>query len=398
LSTAVARLYGSVLITILLPLACPAASHAQQQTMRDVLSFLVTNQAVPTADLIRDQQAAEATRDTLADALLTELAALPIATSSGAFTYRFNPTLGTLDRLAESFGPFLVDRAVTTGRGQVSITGTYRYAPITSLDGRSLRDGTFVTTANRFSDEPAPFDVEALTLRASTSTVTILGNVGVTNWLDVGAAVPLVRLEMSGERVNTYRGTSVVQARATGSATGFGDVALRAKARVAGSGVSGVAAGFELRLPTGDPLNLIGAGESAYKLSVIGSVGQGPVDAHINGAVLRGGVSEELSASAALAFAVVPRVTVSAETIIRRVKEIGQVVEVSSGHPLLEGVETIRLLPAGSNAVTTVVVPGVRWNLGSTFLLNAHVIVPLTSRGLRTRPVPTVSVDYLFAR
>ncbi len=366
--------------------------------MQDVLSFLVTNQAVPTADLIKDRQAAEATRDTIARALLIELTTLPIATSSGAFTYRFNPSLGTLDQLAQSFGPFLVDRAVTTGKGQVSIAGMYRYAPISSLDGRDLRDGTFVTTANRFRDEPTPFDVEALTLRASTTTFTVLGNVGVTDWLDVGAAVPFVRFQMSGERINTYRGASLVQARATASATGFGDMALRAKAKVAGTGVNGVAAGFELRLPTGDPANLSGAGESAYKVSVIGSIGAGPIDAHVNGAISRGGISEEMSVGGAVAFAATRRVTVSGETIIRRVKELGEIADVSSRHPLLAGVDTIRLLPVGDNAVTAVVLPGVRWNLGDTYLLNAHVIVPISDRGLGTRPIPTISVDYLFAR
>src|SRR5688572_28319914 len=97
-----------------------AAAAGQDRSIADVLSFLVTNQAVPTAAIIKDREAADATRDTMARALLVELATLPLATSSSAFTYRFKPSLGTLDRLAHSFGPFLVDRAITTGRGQIS--------------------------------------------------------------------------------------------------------------------------------------------------------------------------------------------------------------------------------------------------------------------------------------
>src|SRR5688572_24019518 len=93
--------------------AVPAAS--QDRSMRDVLSFLVTNQAIPTADLVKDREAAQATLNTLGQALLVDLATLPVGTSSSAFTYRFNPSLGTLERLAQSFGPFLVDRALTTG-------------------------------------------------------------------------------------------------------------------------------------------------------------------------------------------------------------------------------------------------------------------------------------------
>jgi len=386
------------LISLSLSLASFGSAEAQQPSVRDVLSFLVTNQAVPTADLVKDQEAAAATRDTIARALLIELTTLPLATSSGAFTYRLNPTLGTLDRLAQSFGPFLVDRAVTTGRGQISVASMFRYAPITTLDGRDLRDGTLVTTANQFQDEPEPFDVEALTLRATTRTMTVFGNVGVTDWLDVGAAVPYVWFEMSGERVNTYRGARVVQARATASASGLGDIALRAKARVAGTGVSGVAAGLEVRLPTGDPEDLNGAGSTAVKGSVIGSLGAGPFDLHVNAGLTGGGISQETSLGAAVAFAATPRITLSAETIVRRLNELGEITDVATRHPTLAGVDTLRLLPVGDDAVTSTLLTGVRWNLARTYLVSAHVLFPLTDRGLGVRPVPTVSIDYLFTR
>ena len=46
-------------------------------------------------------------------------------------------------------------------------------------------------------------------------TLTVLGNVGVTNRLDVGVAVPVVWLSLEGSRVNTYRG------RRAGSGDGF---------------------------------------------------------------------------------------------------------------------------------------------------------------------------------
>ena len=69
--------------------AVPRNAHAQE-TMRDVLSFLLTNQAVRTGDIERDAAATAATRDTISRALLIELATLPISTSSGGFTYLFN--------------------------------------------------------------------------------------------------------------------------------------------------------------------------------------------------------------------------------------------------------------------------------------------------------------------
>ena len=386
--------YLALLVCAVCLLARPA--WAQERSIRDILSFLVTNQAVPTADLVKDLEAAEATRDTIARALLVELAALPLATSASAFTYRFNPALGILDRLAQSFGPFFVDRAVTAGRRQVSAGVTYRYATFTTLDGRPLRDGTLVTTANRFQDESQAFDVEALTLRASTSTVTLFANVGVTDWLDVGGALPVVRFDMSGERLNTYRGFTVVQARAVATATGLADVALRAKAQVAGERVSGVAIGFEARLPTGDPANLSGAGRLGVKGSLIGSLGRGPFDLHVNGALASGGLSREASAGVAVALAATPRLTVSAETLVRRVKELGEIAEVAARHPLISGVDTIRLVPTGNNATPVAGVAGVRWNPVRTWLVSAYVVWAATDRGLAARPVPAVSIDYSF--
>ena len=71
-----------------------------QQTPADVISFLVTNRAVQTGDFQKDQAAAEATRDTITRALLVNLAAMPIQTSSSGFVYRLDPELGTMTRVS----------------------------------------------------------------------------------------------------------------------------------------------------------------------------------------------------------------------------------------------------------------------------------------------------------
>ena len=66
--------------------------------------------------------------------------------------------------------------------------------------------------ANRFRDEPAPFDTESLTLRIRSSTMTVFGSVPVGERLEIGAAVPFLRLTVDGERINVYRGTAFPQA------------------------------------------------------------------------------------------------------------------------------------------------------------------------------------------
>jgi len=385
-----------LLSSIAVVLACPRVAGAQERSIRDILSFLVTSQAVPTADVAKDREAADATRDTLARAMLVELATLPLPTSSSAFTYRFNPELGTLVRLSESFGPFLVDRAITAGTGQVETGLTYRYSVFTSLNGRHLRDGTLVTAANQFRDEADPFDVDTLTLRVATSTTTLFANVGVTDWLDIGGTVPVVRFDMSGERVNTYRGAQLVQARAVATSTDLADIAIRAKAQIVRDGASGLATGLEVRLPTGNPDNLSGAGRAGIKMSLIGSLARGPVELHANGALAEGGISHQIALGGALVIAATPRVTLSAELLWRRVGELGRIADVVVPHPVFTGVDTLRLTSVGNDASSATTVGGIRWNVTRTWLVNGYVALAATDGGLRAKPVPTVSLDYSF--
>jgi hypothetical protein len=382
-------------------MALLSGASAQAQTgasARDVLSFLVTNQAVQTADVVKDRQAAEATRDTVARALLIELATLPITTSSGGFTYRFDPEIGTVARVTEGFGPFFVDRATTSGRGQASMSMAFRYSTYSSLDGRDLADGTFVTTANKFRDEPTPFDVDALTMSISTRTVTVFGNYGVTDWCDLGVAVPIVRLKLSGERMNKYRGTTFVQARGSSDSAGVADIAVRGKLQLIRASASQIAADIELRLPTGSVEDLRGAGRTALRTSVIASVGRGPIEGHVNGAVTVGGISKEADLAGAVAMAASDRLTVSAEATLRRIDALTGIQAVAQPSSLIAGMDTTRLLPTLGGTTTAAAIAGVRWNVASTWLLNGYVVVPLTNHGLTPRPIPALALEYSFVR
>lgn len=367
-----------------------------QQPVRQVLSFLLTNQSVPTGDFEKDAEATAATRDTISRALLIELATLPISTSAGGFTYLFNPGLGTPERASNSFGPFFVQRALTSGRNQMSLGATFRYSEFDRLDGNDLRSGRFVTTANQFRDEPQPFDVETLSLRIDTRTVTVFANYGVTDRLDIGAAVPIVSLQLAGERINTYRGQTLTQASATATTTGVADVAITARAHLLGGGANGLAAGAELRLPTGRVEDLLGAGEPSIRLVMIGSFERSRASAHLNGGYSWGGISREATYSAALTAAASLRFTLVGEFLGRWVEGVGQIGDVTAPHPRLAGVNTIRLLPTGTGRMTGMAVAGFKWNVGGRWLVNANVLVPVTDRGLRARFVPALALDYSF--
>lgn len=378
-----------------LALAGPAGA---QDSIGDLVGFLVTNQGVATSDFDKDRAAAEATRTTIGRALLTSLATLPVSSSSGGFTYRFNPAIGTVERASQTFGPFFAERAVTAGRGQASAGFTVQYVTFSSLDGRSLRDGTFVTTANQFTDEAAPFDVESLTMSISTRTATAFGNLGVTDRLDVGVAVPFIRLAITGSRTNTYRRQSFVLAQARGESSGFGDVLVRSKLRLTDDGPAAAAAGVEVRLPTAREADLLGAGELQVRPMGLVSFESSAVSVHGNVSVGFGGVGREWTYGGAVAAAATPRVTLVGEFMARHLSGLSRIDAVGAPHPRIAGVMTTRLMPVGAEQLAAYTVGGVKWNLGGAWLLHGNVLVPLTDAGLTARVTPTVALDYSFTR
>jgi hypothetical protein len=383
------------IIAALFIVAC-AAPAAAQQTPADVISFLVTNQSVQTGDFEKDRAAAEATRDTIARALQVNLATTPIATSSSGFVYRLDSELGTVSRVSDSFGTFFVERAMTSGRGRVSFGASASTAAYDQLDGFNLRDGTLLTTANRFADEPAPFDTEALALKIRTSTLTFFGAAGVTDRLEISAAVPLVQMNIEGTRVNVYRGQSFVQASGSASASGMADVAVRAKYRVLATRTGGIAAAAEVRLPTGDEQLLLGAGSAALRLMGIASAESGALGGHANFSIVRGGVTNEVAGSGAVTVAVTPTVTVAGELLFRRLTDVRQMIAVSADHPTSAGVTTQRLAPGLTAPTLARAVTGVKWNVSGRFVLAGEVLWRIGKAGLTAPFTPTISLDYLF--
>ncbi|MPZ21647.1 MAG: hypothetical protein GEV06_27715 [Luteitalea sp.] len=381
--------------TVLTCLVCglPRAAAAQE-TIQEILSFLLTTQSIPTDDFVKDTEAADATRDTISRALLVELAALPLGSSSAGFAYRFNPSLGTVERASASFGPFFTERAETIGRGHGEFGVAFRHASFDQLDGKDLRDGTLVTTANRFSDEERPFDVETLSLRLRSSATTVFASYGVTPRLDLGAAVPIVQLRVDGERVDTYRGRVFVQSRASAYATGLGDIALRAKYQVVRQRAGGIAVAADLRLPTGREEDLLGAGDAAVKLFMIGSLEGHRMTGHANVGYTAGGAASETTYGVAGTVAATPRLTLIGELLGRSTAGLGSIAEAAAQHPSLLGVETIRLVADESRTRQAFAIAGIKWNLGRSWLLTTNVLIPMTTGGLTAKVVPTIAVEY----
>lgn len=395
----------AVCFACVLAVSLTCSAHAQE-TPTDVISFLVTNQSVSTGDFEKDRAAADATRDTIARALLVNLATAPIATSSSGFVYRLAPELGTMNRVSDSFGTFFIERASTSGEGRASFGVSASTSAYDRLDGLHLREGTLVTTANQFRDESAPFDTESLTLKIRTSTLTLFGSVGVTDRLEIGGALPLVQLHLEGSRVNVYTACRApgdcqapqqfVQARGSADASGVADAAVRAKYTLVSVGGGGFAVAGEVRLPTGAASSLLGAGRTAVRALAIGSIEHAHVGLHGNASIVRGGVSDELDGGGAITLALTPRLTASGEFLVRRLSGLTQMIAVSFAHPTIQGVDTLRLIPGTKTTLLSSAVTGVKWNVHSTMVVTGQVQWRMGNGGLTAPFTPTVAIDYLF--
>ena len=312
--------------------------------------------------------------------MVVQLSTSPIGSSSGGFSYAFDPTLGTFRRASSSFGPLFAERAATIGRGRFSAGFNYQHSSYDRFEGSNLNDGSIkfylrhqecCTTGGApvppffgVVEQPdgtllSPFfegDVieAALSLDVSTDTVAVFGNYGLTDRWDVGLAIPFVRVDMDARVLATIRRLATVanplihtfQAgvdvptqtfNSSASASGLGDIALRTRYRIANFRSGGLAAAADVRLPTGDEENLLG-GSTQVKLFLVESAGTDRITQHVNigytisstsngqsaTAIGLADFPDELNYAAGLEFVLEPRITVIGDIVGRNLRGAGR--------------------------------------------------------------------------
>jgi hypothetical protein len=397
--------------------------------------------------------------------LLTLLATYPTGTPAGGFTYIFDPALGTLTRSSDSFGPSFAERALTTGRGKVSVGFGYQHAAYDTFEGLNLRQrgitfyiphsdccsrGAAAASTPDGSRLTPPFEGDliqaALALEVASDTSIAFASFGVTDRLDIGLAVPFVRVEVNAsvlariERLSTaddpsvhaFEGADPDQRlfRLSGVAAGLGDIVLRAKYALTSGRPLGLAAAVETRVPTGDESNLLGTGGVQTKVLGIASLHRGPVSPHVNigytfstkGALPGARLHDEVVATAGVDSVLTSRVTMSFDVLSRTLRDAGRmrlgektleyaVAGSGSGgggggggggaRPDPPSVETRRFTYsepqfAPGNLRLYLGAFGVRFSPWRTVLVTANLLFPLTNAGLRDRVTPVLGLDYAF--
>jgi uncharacterized membrane protein YgcG len=308
---------------------------------------------------------------------VTLLSSLPFGSSSGGFTYNYDPSVGTFSRSSESFGPLFAERALTIGRERGSLGVSYQRSTYDTFEGKNLKQREIkfyiqhtdccgkvqngVQVGDNSLLNPA-FEGDlieaALSLNLTTDLVVFSATYGLTDRLDLGVAVPLVAVDVNAsirariQRLATaanpdlhvFEGDNPDERTfsETGHAAGLGDIMVRAKYNFLRRRGGGLAAAIDLRTPTGDESNLLGSGALQTKVYGIASVAFGKFSPHLNAGYMRstrgalsdvsGGLSDaslknEWSYTAGFDVAVSPRLTLVADVLGRSIVDQGRLRE-----------------------------------------------------------------------
>ena len=375
---------------LLAPSANPAFSHQPHFTVSSEQQLTIVN-----------------------DSLRGQLSNMPLPSPVGGFTFRFDPTLGAFTRTTDSFGPIYSQRADTTGRGRITLGGSYSRFTFDTLDGKDLNNGDLNVTFihEPVGNPPFAFEKDTITGRIKagiTSDIFVMsGTYGVTDNFDLSIAVPIIRTEirLTGiatiNRIGTANenpptthrfsnGQETLTVRSADESTGIGDIVLRAKYNFLRTTPVLLAAGLDLRLPSGSVDDLRGLGTPVVSPVFIASTqpffGISP---HVNlGLHLSGNTSKadhEFFYNVGFDWTVVKPVTFVFDVLGRRIID---------NHRLQAGQGPDSTKIADSNIADASI--GVKVNVWKNVLGVANVLLPLNRTGLRDNAAWLVGAEVSF--
>ena len=401
------RLYRlPTIVAVLGMLACAGAARAQ--TVESAQTGLTPRQVLlQLTNAAGEGSGVSNVGEVIADLVGLEVSTAPIGSSAGGFTFTFDPATRSFTRAAPSFGPMFGERAITAGEGRAGFGVNYIHTSYDTLDGVDIRDGSLTTVSLRAGATPL-YDGTA-ELDITTDTFVFFANVALNRWFDAAIAVPYVNLRIEG----THQIDTGIDS-GTASAAGIGDIALRGKIRLYQQEQGGVALGVDLRLPTGDQEELLGAGVTRTLVSGTWSSTVGAIAPHasfgyefwsdpfqvfdpLQQATIDAG-QHGFGYEAGVEWAASDRLTVNGEFLGRTIRNGGRLIY--RDLPLrtnpfgLTNASVASVDPAGLNR--TSVSAGIKWNFAGTALLNASILLPVNDEGLRDNLTPVIGLDWGF--
>ena len=369
--------------------------------------------------------------------LASNVASFPL-TSTVAGIY-FDLSSGDPTMITESLGPIYAETAETVGRNKLNAGFNFAHYNLAELRGLALENIRFTFTSDDLSGDGTlgdfPLETETIDifpdLDINANTFLIFATYGVTSRLDVGVAVPIINLSITGEARAVINSTSFLLAGIAvnnfnnnflnpdledtftynQSATGLGDVALKLKYTFLRGRSLDLAALVDIRFPTGDEKEFLGTGKTNVKFSWIMSRKLGSFAPHLNLTYDRRGAdfeSSELEIYAGFDQKLSSRVTFVLDFLGEYDLDADKTIALFPGtrrlvfNQSLQGPaqfeRDIELsnIPDYNRDNTLNAAVGFKCALSKRALIMANVLVPLQDGGLRSSIVPIVGAAITF--
>jgi len=367
--------------------------------------------------------------DKFTTAMVGQLVTVPLPSPASGFTYEVDPTTGVFRRTTQSFGPILAERAETIGTGRVSFGFAAQRYNFQTMEGLDLQQVPAVFTHDNAELLGGRQDLVTTvnTINLSVNQYTTFVTVGVTDRFDISAAIKFVtndvqvqstatiqRIGTTNELTHFYRqadgtvGTERIF-YAQGRASGLGDITIRMKDMVHKDGPNAVAVGLDLRLPTGDQMNLLGAGTAGVQPFVVFSSTHERLSPHLNASYQWNGSSilagnpatgesgdfaDQATYAAGLDLSVYPRLTVAFDLLGRffiGAERLRQETFVATN-----GATFPNITFDHSNFNTLSGSVGFKLNVAERLLIDANLLFALDDHGLRDHVAPLLALEYAF--
>jgi hypothetical protein len=242
----------------------------------------------------------------LNSAIARQAVFLPLASPSSGITFTWDSAAKVPVASAGSLGPVLGERAETIGKYKLFVSFDYQYLNFSSIDGTSLKSLPEVFTQPDDSVHGPPGETCSINTDFNTGQCAFIRDIvrvqsrldlkihefitfftfGVTNRIDVSLAMPIRNV-----RLGLTANANIVDISATGAfafanrpgcgtattnclnqqfsifrtASGIGDMTMRVKGTAWKGERAALALGADIRLPTGDATNFLGAGAAGFQ-------------------------------------------------------------------------------------------------------------------------------------
>jgi hypothetical protein len=402
--------------------------------------------------------------------LASQITTFPLASSSGGFSYATQENGQPI--VTSTFGPLFAERAFTIGRRKLNFGYTFQATTYDSFEGESLEDNgiRFISQHNDCCPAAGPNNppnttdftpdferdllLSTLDSKIQTRTNAFFANYGVTNRFDVGVAIPIVSVDVESSVTGQILRTATVASPLThsydglgadsktvsesGSATGLGDILLRAKYNVYQTPTMAFAGALDLRLPSGDEDQLLGTGATQVQPFFIASGEFGRFSSHVNfGYTFSNGdtsedaadvddpvgsfgapaanvdedpldlsVPDEINYTFGVAVKAHSRVSVGFDVRGRTLRDVPRFSAQDTTYlnraagtlPTTAFVATDELAveEAKGNLTQVLGVVGGKVRLADTLLLNVTLLFSMSDAGLKPKPTPVFGFDYVF--